>query len=428
LSPFRAPSKWLSSQETAPMSDPTGAAWPHTTSTICYQQGIPNVKILEFYAAEDNEIPGLEIIEKTLQESPGPFEGSKHRYLRLAVITQYWKSAGAGHEKVRQYNISQKDLAKLLDDQGLASFFRQTRVDVVGLFGLAEPPLDKAETPDGEFFAVIYDAFLGLWARYDHERKEWQGIYMVMETSLDFKVIAEELVDFVHTKPFLYLVAAKYTVDFLRVRSGELSKRIVEVERHSGHHDAILRPLPAVYEMMEKLFADASATANLVSYYKIVIQQLANELLRYLSESCKGDDTREKEMKRYIAFLKQRAKSLSAYLSYLERRAERQINAALHLLNQANTSTNLTIAHDTRTIAVASKRDSSSMKILAVVTTAFLPGAFVATLFSSSMFDWFASEGHPVVSGRFWVYWSITVPLTLITMGIWLRLELWMKK
>ncbi|KAF2120169.1 hypothetical protein BDV96DRAFT_566805 [Lophiotrema nucula] len=77
---------------------------------------------------------------------------------------------------------------------------------------------------------------------------------------------------------------------------------------------------------------------------------------------------------------------------------------------------------------MASKREASSMKILAAVTTVFLPGAFVATLFSMNMFDWFAGDGDSVVSGRFWIYWSITVPLTLMTVGIWVCFEFWTVK
>jgi Mg2+ and Co2+ transporter CorA len=112
-------------------------------------------------------------------------------------------------------------------------------------------------------------------------------------------------------------------------------------------------------------------------------------------------------------------------MSYLERRAERQVTATLHLANQANASTNLAVAHDTKILAMASKRGSSSMKILAAVTTAFLPGAFVATLFSMNMFNWLAGDGTPVVSERFWIYWSVTIPLTLTTAGIWLGWEFW---
>jgi hypothetical protein len=86
-------------------------------------------------------------------------------------------------------------------------------------------------------------------------------------------------------------------------------------------------------------------------------------------------------------------------------------------------------------MAVASTRDSSSMKALAVITALFLPGDFMASLFGMSMFDWQdvgddddtpvaaagvpVEEKHPIVTNRFWVYWSITIPLTITILCIW---------
>ena len=36
-----------------------------------------------------------------------------------------------------------------------------------------------------------------------------------------------------------------------------------------------------------------------------------------------------------------------------------------------------------------------------------------------SMFNWQASAGTNVLSSRFWVYWAVTVPLTLIVLAVW---------
>ncbi|RMX71706.1 hypothetical protein D0869_15361 [Hortaea werneckii] len=65
------------------------------------------------------------------------------------------------------------------------------------------------------------------------------------------------------------------------------------------------------------------------------------------------------------------------------------------------------------TIASTSKADSSAMKALAVLSTLFLPGTFISALFSMSMFDWRAPDGQPIVSDHFWVYWALTIPITL---------------
>lgn len=63
------------------------------------------------------------------------------------------------------------------------------------------------------------------------------------------------------------------------------------------------------------------------------------------------------------------------------------------------------------------------MKTLAFITAVFLPGSYVASLFSMSMFDWQASDSSSSyglsVSSYIWVYWVVTVPLTLLIMAVW---------
>jgi hypothetical protein len=95
-------------------------------------------------------------------------------------------------------------------------------------------------------------------------------------------------------------------------------------------------------------------------------------------------------------------------------------------------------------IANASKRDSSAMKVLAVVTMVFLPGTFVAvstifvsppnfegarmasallkslqSFFAIPMFNWDATEGEKVVENRFYIYWAVTIPLTIVVLAVW---------
>jgi hypothetical protein len=86
-------------------------------------------------------------------------------------------------------------------------------------------------------------------------------------------------------------------------------------------------------------------------------------------------------------------------------------------------------------MAVLATRDSSSMKVLAVITAVFLPGSYIATLFSMSMFNWQGSAsvvtatsdgttaaprpGNPVVMSYIWIYWLITIILTVLVMFSW---------
>lgn len=62
----------------------------------------------------------------------------------------------------------------------------------------------------------------------------------------------------------------------------------------------------------------------------------------------------------------------------------------------------------------------------AVLTTLFLPGTFIAALFSTSMFNF--DHDSIQVSRLFWVYWAVTVPLTIIVVvvwQVWLRVRNW---
>ena len=65
------------------------------------------------------------------------------------------------------------------------------------------------------------------------------------------------------------------------------------------------------------------------------------------------------------------------------------------------------------------------MKSIAAVTVTFLPGTFVAALFSMPLFEWNAVSDGIVVSKRFWVYWVVTVPLTILTLVVWV---LWTRR
>ena len=73
-------------------------------------------------------------------------------------------------------------------------------------------------------------------------------------------------------------------------------------------------------------------------------------------------------------------------------------------------------------IALSSKEDSIAMKTLAFITALFLPGTFIASLFSSNMFDWQASSDgseRPTVSHYFWIYWVVAAPLTILVLIGW---------
>ncbi|KAM7218325.1 hypothetical protein V8F06_006248 [Rhypophila decipiens] len=113
--------------------------------------------------------------------------------------------------------------------------------------------------------------------------------------------------------------------------------------------------------------------------------------------------------------------NIESHIEYVETMIAR-LNLQLSVLYNlaAQTETDLT-SRMTR----AAVLDSSAMKTLALVTAVFLPPTFVATLFSMSMFDWQAGQasssgasGQTVVP-QFWIYWAISIPMTVLILLAW---------
>ncbi|KAI1409103.1 hypothetical protein F5Y13DRAFT_95193 [Hypoxylon sp. FL1857] len=67
----------------------------------------------------------------------------------------------------------------------------------------------------------------------------------------------------------------------------------------------------------------------------------------------------------------------------------------------------------------AAKIDSSSMKVIAVMTMIFLPGTFFATLFAVPSLHW---DNEDIVGGNFWMYWAFTIPFTVFIVILWLAI------
>ncbi|MCJ1253613.1 hypothetical protein MMC24_001425 [Lignoscripta atroalba] len=124
------------------------------------------------------------------------------------------------------------------------------------------------------------------------------------------------------------------------------------------------------------------------------------------------------------------ARELEQSIDYMKSMSDTLWYQTYSMIAQNDSRLNYSIASDSAQIAVASKRDSSAMKTVALITVLFLPGTFVAAIFSMSMFDWQPSSGQatnttttpsrrPSVSPFLWIYWAITIPFTFIVLAAW---------
>ncbi|KAI7287030.1 hypothetical protein KC345_g734 [Hortaea werneckii] len=105
----------------------------------------------------------------------------------------------------------------------------------------------------------------------------------------------------------------------------------------------------------------------------------------------------------------------------LENRLRNQIDLAFHIRTQYDSM----VASQ---IAELARADSVSMKGISILGLVFLPGTFVSALFGMNFFD--LAQNHQgqyilAVSSNFWLYWAVTVPLTLGTVLLW---QLWYRR
>ncbi|MCJ1384456.1 hypothetical protein MMC17_007572 [Xylographa soralifera] len=83
-----------------------------------------------------------------------------------------------------------------------------------------------------------------------------------------------------------------------------------------------------------------------------------------------------------------------------------------------------------RELAEVTARDSSSMKVIAILGLLFLPATFVATLFSMPLFDWDAwnASAHAISPAKpgLWLYVVSSISITFILLlgfGLWLFMK-----
>ena len=72
-------------------------------------------------------------------------------------------------------------------------------------------------------------------------------------------------------------------------------------------------------------------------------------------------------------------------------------------------------------IGESARQDNNNMKRIAVVGLIYVPGTFVSGLFGMNFFQFVDQGGRQTwkTSDKFWMYWAITLPLTLATISIW---------
>lgn len=96
---------------------------------------------------------------------------------------------------------------------------------------------------------------------------------------------------------------------------------------------------------------------------------------------------------------------------------------AYHVVTQNSTQVSIDLAKIAR-------RDNATMKALALIGVFYLPGTFISGIFGSNFFNYNPSNGASTgsatdwkMSDKFWIYWAITIPVTMFTVLLWAMLD-----
>ncbi len=81
---------------------------------------------------------------------------------------------------------------------------------------------------------------------------------------------------------------------------------------------------------------------------------------------------------------------------------------------------NMEIAKATAQVAEETRQDSAAMKTIAVLGLTFLPGTAVASFFSMGMFNWNPSPDETICSAYIWVFFVVTIPITVLVYIFWI--------
>ncbi|XWW92715.1 hypothetical protein V2A60_000641 [Cordyceps javanica] len=146
------------------------------------------------------------------------------------------------------------------------------------------------------------------------------------------------------------------------------------------------------------------------------------------------DEVHNSRMQRNYRFIKNVQRRLLFYEQTISSFHHRMLSTKDRLTNEINLSFNKVAQNHSESaanMAVLSLADNSVMKKIAFLTAAFLPATFVSAIFSTSFFNFNPEANRWAISNRFWVYWAVAIPLTIVMPIVWVLLStapVWLAK
>lgn len=156
----------------------------------------------------------------------------------------------------------------------------------------------------------------------------------------------------------------------------------VEEETTKAGTSLCAHPAPRFAELTTKL---NQSSVELSAMETAIRRYLANLLIMQTC-SAKMDCSAHEELFDEITRFKSTLEDFSLNLRFIQNRITLQLNVVYSLVAQRDSRSNLDVAKNSASIARTSKRDSSAMKAIAVITAFFLPGTFIAVIHFAFVF------------------------------------------
>lgn len=361
-------------------------------------------------------------IESWLEQSP-------HRHFPSGVHTRSIRLLWVGRDpETGRPSPSAKVLERLADAWALREALDYARSCFTGVSALAS----RGET---RVFTATYHPKLAMaWSCTDPGSEGPAQTHAIIFAEGEERTVLRRILGSKWTRAsashamFPALLCSLMLAQELDSTLEEIKTAVRGVEERTGHHRFTTRrqAQPAGGELGQLSAGMSGCAAKLANGARKI--KVVEALVGFIEEHARRQTDPEDHIpadspngafsKSNIDLLRHRAQMQSVETAYVQQRVQIQIAALFHLIAQQDNAIAFDTASATRSIAASSLQDSSSMKMLALVAMFFLPGSFVAALFSTPLFAWEDSIGSNDISlgtrPQFALFWAVTAPLTAL--------------
>lgn len=194
--------------------------------------------------------------------------------------------------------------------------------------------------------------------------------------------------------------------------------RKVEKEREKQEKEKV--PVEPKYSWLHDISRHVVHVSETLKVGTVSIQSIRDHHERFFETyPAKSDTTKPTEkvslasrnIRNRLAFCQHRFQSNLHRSEANYARLQSETTLAFNKVSQEDSNVSVQIAHHTRT-------DSAAMRAIALVSMLFLPATFISAIFSTSFFST-TEQGIWRVSNKFWIYWLVSVLVTIATFAMW---------